>query len=63
MTLHQEYRLVGILNFHVDDLMLAGDESDPLYLSALETTRGLYGWSSWAQTHSKCVAAMFNNKT
>ena len=26
--------------------MLAGDESDPLYLSALDTIRGLYDWSS-----------------
>ena len=26
--------------------MLAGDESDPLYLSALDTIRDLYDWSS-----------------
>ena len=47
MTLHQECRLIGVLSYHVHDLMLAEDESDPLYLSALETMRGLYGWSSW----------------
>ena len=29
MTLHQESRLVGIFNYHVDGQMLAGDESDP----------------------------------
>ena len=31
MTLHWGSRLVGILSYHVDDLMLAGDESDPLF--------------------------------
>ena len=47
MTLPQECRLVGILSYHVRDLVLAGNESDPLHLSALETIGGLYDWGSW----------------
>ena len=47
MTMHHESRLVGILSHHVDDVILAGDESDPLYLSALETVGGLYDRCSW----------------
>ena len=44
-----------ILRYHVDDLMLAGDESDPLYFSAQETIRGRFGWSSWeADTFEMC---------
>ena len=60
LTLHYDWTqqgwrsCVGILRYHVDDLMFAGNESDALYLSALETIRGLYHWSN-------CVAAVFSN--
>ena len=47
MTLHEGSRLVGSLIYNVDDLMLLGDEADPLYLGVLETIRGLYDWGSW----------------
>ena len=39
MTLHHESRVVGVLSYHVDNLTLAGDESDTLHLSSLETIR------------------------
>ena len=61
MNLPQGSRLVGILSDHVDDLTSAGDESDPAYLSALETVRVLCDWGSWRQTHSRCVASMCIN--
>ena len=46
MAQHEGSRLVGVLSYHVGDLMIAGDESDPLYLSPLETIRGLSDWGS-----------------
>ena len=53
MTLHQECRFTRIMSYR--DMMLAGDESDLLYLSSLETMRGLYDVSSWeADTFEMC---------
>ena len=54
-TLHQGSRLVGTLSYHTDDHILVGDKSDPQFLSALETIRGLYDWSSWEEdTFERC---------
>ena len=47
MTLWSGRRLVGILCYHVDDIMIAGEEQDQTYQEGLHTIRHLYEWGSW----------------
>ena len=55
MTLHREYRRVGILSHHVADMMFAGDETDPMNFSALEYVSSVCVLRSWeADTFEVC---------
>jgi len=47
LTLWSGQRTVGILCYHVDDIMIAGNEKDPVYIDALTKLRETYEWGSW----------------
>ena len=49
MTMWEGDVLIGILCYHVDDIMIAGDENNKKYLHKLEELQGLYEWGSWEE--------------
>ena len=60
LTLNHGTRLVGIQSYHADDVMLAGDESDPVYLEALDTCESFYDRNRWGGRHL-LTAVKFNH--
>ena len=49
MTLHLKGKLIGILCYHVDDIMIAGDENSKPYKDALLHVQSMYEWESWEE--------------
>ena len=61
-TLHEGFRSVGILRYHVDDLMAAGDESDPLYLSSLASEARMIAGSWEVDTFEMCGCSVHQKR-
>ena len=49
MRLWSGGRLVGLLCFHVDDVMIAGNERGDNYQEALQHLKQLYEWGKWEE--------------
>ena len=47
MTLWKHGKLRGILCYHVDDVMIAGDEQDSVYQKALKDLKAKYELGGW----------------
>ena len=44
MALHDGKELIGLVCFHVDDVMVAGNENNPRWLEMRERIAALYEW-------------------
>ena len=47
MALHDGKELIGLICFHVDDVMVAGRAGDPRWQKMHESIAALYEWGSW----------------
>ena len=47
MTWHVRGKLMGLMCFHVGDIMISGPKNDPEFKRMMDKVKSLYEWSEW----------------
>ena len=64
MTWHHKGKLKGLMCFHVDDIMLSGDNRDTDWRKMLDKIKGLYDWGAWESgTFEQCGCRIQQTET